>query len=112
MLHAISSFPLHRSFRIFAARTFAAAPATPAGDISNPNIRIPAAAWSHIKLSHTLWSEVVNKGDIVIDATCGKILLIVLLSIAIFNRIITTPQGTDMIALLWHSLPSRLQTVL
>ena len=26
----------------------------------------------HIPLSHTLWSQVIRKGDIVIDATCGQ----------------------------------------
>ena len=37
----------------------------------NPT-RVPNAAYSHIKLAHSLWQEVVEMGDIVIDATCGN----------------------------------------
>ena len=36
------------------------------------NARIPNSAYSHLKLAHHLWSEVVKPGDICIDATCGN----------------------------------------
>ena len=30
------------------------------------------AAFSHIKLGMTLWRDIVNIGDIVVDCTCGN----------------------------------------
>eukprot|EP01041_Mallomonas_annulata_P012470 gene12470-26231_t len=38
----------------------------------DPPVKFGLAASGHLPLCHTIWSQVIKKGDIVIDATCGN----------------------------------------